>query len=439
MKGRMPWIGALLLATALSAQTRMEDVHSFTLDNGMKFLVIEDHSIPNANYYCTYKVGSRNEYPGITGLSHFFEHMMFNGAKKYGFKQFDRVMEAAGGANNAWTSKNLTAYTDWFPTEAIETIFDLESDRMANLAFVDSVVESERGVILSERITGMENTHFSFLDEQVCGVAYIAHPYSWSVVGHESDIRNWEKEDLVRYWSTYYAPNNCVAVVVGDVQFEQVKSLAEAYFGPIPGREPPRPVHTVEPEQLGEKRIEVHRDVNSPYLEIVWHVPETRHADYFALDILDDILSSGRSSRLYRALVEEKQVAVNFGTGMEDAFDPTVYQFMAVCAQGKTPEDLEAALYEEIERMAAEGPTAQELQKVKNRKLAGFYRQMETINGRASGLGRYEIIFGDYRKLYTAPQAYEAVTAQDIQRVAATYFKKSNRTVGVLKPAEEES
>jgi len=427
----------LLLASQLIGQTRLEDVQSFTLDNGMKFLVVEDHSIPNANFYCTFKVGSRNEYPGITGISHFFEHMMFNGAKKYGFKQFDRVMEAAGGRNNAWTSQNLTSYTDWFPAEGIEKIFDLEADRIAHLAFVDKVVESERGVVLSERITGMENDHFGFLDEQVRGIAFLAHPYRWSVVGYESDIKNWKLEDLQRYWEIYYAPNNCVAVVVGDVKFKQVKKLAEQYFAPIPGRKAPRPVHTVEPEQMGEKRVVVHRQVRSPYLEILWHVPETRHPDYYALDLLDDILGTGRSSRFYQTLVEEKQLAVQFYTDLSDAFDPTVYGVNAVCSRNVAPEALEAAVYEVIDELIENGPTAKELDKVKSRKLASFYRQMETINGRAGGLGRYEIMFGDYKKLYTAPEAYKNVTAADIQRVAKTYFTKKNRTVGILMSEEE--
>ena len=428
----------LLLASLVNGQTRLEDVQSFTLKNGMKFLVVEDHSIPNANFYCTFKVGSRNEYPGITGISHFFEHMMFNGAKKYGFKQFDRAMEAAGGANNAWTSQNLTSYTDWFPAESIDLIFDLEADRIGHLAFEHDVVESERGVVLSERITGMENDHFSFLDEQTRGMAFLAHPYRWSVVGYESDIKNWKLEDLQQYWETYYAPNNCVAVVVGDVQFENVKQLAEKHFASIPSREAPRPVHTVEPKQMGEKRLVVNRQVSTPYLEILWHIPETSHKDYYALDLMDDILATGRSSRLYKVLVEEKQVAVQFFTDFSDAFDPTVYGINAICSRGIAPETLEAVIYAELDRLIENGPTEKELEKVKGRKLASFYRQMETINGRASGLGRYEIMFNDYKKFYTAPAAYQHVTAEDIQRVAKTYFTKNNRTVGILMAAKEE-
>ena len=237
----------LLFTSLLSAQLKVEDVKTFTLKNGMKIIVLEDHSIPNANMYIFFKVGSRNEYPGITGLSHFFEHMMFNGAKKYGPKVFDRVMEAHGGANNAYTSEDVTVYTDFFPSSEMEVIFDLEADRIGYLALDDKMVESERKVVMSERITSMENSNFYLLEEQVKGVAFIAHPYRWSVLGYESDIKNWKKSDLQTYFETFYAPNNAVVVMAGDITLENVKTLTEKYFEPIPAQTPPRPVHTREP------------------------------------------------------------------------------------------------------------------------------------------------------------------------------------------------
>jgi len=281
-----------LVATA-QAVTTAKDVQTFTLNNGMKFLVLEDHSIPNANFYVLWRVGSRNEYPGITGLSHFFEHMMFNGAKKHGPKQFDRVMEANGGANNAYTTNDVTVYTDWFPATALETIFDLEADRIADLNLDDAMVESERGVVASERTTGLENSPWRTLGEEVDGAAFRAHPYSWPVIGHESDIKGWKKSDLQAYFDTYYAPNNAVAVVVGDVNVADVKKLAEQYFAPIPAAEPPRPVHTVEPEQKGEKRVFVKKEsISAPHLLISYKTPATSHPDHYALDMLTTILTA---------------------------------------------------------------------------------------------------------------------------------------------------
>ncbi|MEN9865047.1 MAG: hypothetical protein RL748_637, partial [Pseudomonadota bacterium] len=253
----MKWKLLLLAAgcgLSLSAHSvEANQVKTFTLKNGMKFIVLESSTIPNANMYTFWKVGSRNEVPGVTGLSHFFEHMMFNGSKKYGPKMFDRTMEAKGGANNASTSNDLTVYSNWFPAFALETIFDLESDRIAHLSIDPKMVQSERGVVLSERSTGLENSNNRTLIEELNSVAFTAHPYSWSVIGFESDIKAWTQEDLQRYFHTYYAPNNAVSVIVGDVRFEQVKKLAIQYFDKIPKRALPPKVRTVEPEQRGER------------------------------------------------------------------------------------------------------------------------------------------------------------------------------------------
>lgn len=428
----------LLCSTAVFGQTKVEDVQTFTLDNGMKIIVLEDHSIPNANMYLFWKVGSRNEYPGITGLSHFFEHMMFNGSEKYGPKMFDQTMEAAGGSNNAYTTENVTVYTDWFPSSSLEVIFDLEADRIANLALDDQMIESERGVVLSERSTGLENSNYRMLSEQVKASAFMAHPYRWSVIGYESDIKNWSKEDLQRYFETYYAPNNAVVVIVGDVKLENVKRLAQQYFGPIPAQDPPREVHTEEPEQMGEKRVMVHKKVSTPNVLIAHHVPSTSSSDSYALELMNAILSSGNSSRLYKSLVDEQQLATSVFSYIPESFDPNLMYIYAV-ASGETDEgQLEAAILSELDKLSREGISEQELQKVKNQKLMELYRTLETINGKANTLGSYELYFGDYKKMFSAPQEYEKVTAADIQRVAAQYLKKNNRTIGVLKDQSEE-
>jgi predicted Zn-dependent peptidase len=427
----------LMIAGPASAQTKVEDIREFTLKNGLKFVILEDHSIPNANMYIFFKVGSRNEYPGITGLSHFFEHMMFNGAEKYGPKEFDRVMEAAGGANNAYTNENLTVYTDFFPSSALEVIFDLEADRIGRLALDKKMVESERGVVLSEWTTACENSNSYILSEQVKGAAFLAHPYRWTVLGYESDIRNWSIDDLQRYFDTYYAPNNALVVMVGDINFERVKKMTRTYFESIPSRQPPRPVHTIEPEQRGEKRVYVNKSVSSPNLMIAYHVPQTGSNDYYALDMLDSILSAGKSSRFYSSLVSEQQLALRVSAYMPFALDPNLFYISAVCAAGVDAQTLEKAIYKEIDKIIAEGVSERELQKVKNTKLAGFYRSMETIDGKANTIGAYEIYFGSYKKLFNAPEEYKKVTPDDVKAAAAKYFKKSNRTVGILQTGEE--
>ena len=430
----------LFLAAApvsLFAQPESADVQTFTLPNGMKFLVLEDHSIPNANMYLFWKVGSRNEYPGITGLSHFFEHMMFNGARKYGPKMFDQVMENSGGSNNAYTTEDVTVYTDWFPSTALETMFDLESDRVRDLNFDDKMIESERGVVHSEWRTGLENSNFRALHQHLLSVAFFAHPYSWPVIGYESDIKNWRKEDLQQYFRTYYAPNNCVAVVVGDVRTERVQQLARQYFEPIAAHPPPRPVHTQEPPQQGEKRFSVQKDVSSPNLMIGWHVPAATSPDYYALSLLGAILSEGKSSRLYRSLVDQKQLATQVEASMPASLDPYLFTVFATANAGVTADRLERAILDEIDALIKEGVTEKELQKVKNQQRVRLYRQLETINGKADNLGTYEVFFGAYQKLFAAPEQFESVSAEDVRRVAGQYFTKANRTVGVLQAKAE--
>ncbi|CAA9222608.1 MAG: Protease precursor [uncultured Adhaeribacter sp.] len=428
----------LLTATPLFAQTKASDVKTFTLKNNMKFLVLEDNSIPNANMYLFYKVGSRNEHPGITGLSHFFEHMMFNGAKKYGPKMFDQVMEFNGGSNNAYTTNDVTVYTNWFPASSMEVIFDLEADRIASLSIDSNMVQSERGVVLSERSTGLENSPWRLLIENIEATAFQTGPYHWPVIGYEQDIKNWTKADLEYYFRTYYAPNNCVVVVSGNVKADDVKALAQKYLEPIPAQPAAKLVHLVETPQTGERRITVQKEVASPYLGIAYPVPEAKHPDFYALDVLSSILSSGNSSRLYAALVDKKQLASSVFTNFSATFDASLLGVYAVTNKGKKVEDLENAVYEELEKIRKEGITEKELQKIKNQKLLEFYNQVETINGKSNNIGTYEVFFGDYRKMFDAPAAYNKITTADIKRVANQYLKKSTRTVGVLKTNTEE-
>lgn len=423
----------LLLMANCFAQSNVGDVKTIKLDNGMTVLVLEDHSIPNANMYLFWKVGSRNEYPGITGLSHFFEHMMFNGAKKFGPKQFDRVMEAKGGANNAYTTENVTVYTDWFPNNALETIFELESDRIEHLAIDKKMVESERGVVTSERSTGLENSNFRVLMAEVKGAAFRAHPYGWPVVGHQSDIDNWSMQDLKDYHRTYYAPNNAFVVIAGDVTVAQVTTLAKQYFEPIPAQKPPRKIHTVEPEQKGERRVYTQKaSVTSPNLLMAFHVPATKHKDHYPLQMLSSILGEGKSSRLYRSLIDEQQLATQIFTYLPDSFDPNLIYIYGVAASNVTAKQLEQGIIKEINKVMLDGINSNELAKVKNTAQVDFYRQLATINGKANNLGSYELYYGDYKRMFSAPEQLAQVTKEQVQQVANAYLRKANRIVGVL-------
>src|SRR5262250_3748421 len=238
---------AIVILSAVAPAQQLQ-IKTHTLKNGMKIIIEEDHSIPNVALYIFYRIGSRNERPGTTGLSHFFEHMMFNGAKKYGPGDLDKVMEANGAANNAYTTENVTVYQDWFPRSTLNLIFDIEADRIEYLSFDAKKIESERGVVASERRTSVDADNGGILDEQLQATAFVAHPYQWPVVGWMSDIEHWTMDDLKHHFQMGYAPNNATMVVVGDVSPEEIFKLCEQYIEPIPTHEPPPPVTTVEPE-----------------------------------------------------------------------------------------------------------------------------------------------------------------------------------------------
>ncbi|MFT7687029.1 MAG: zinc protease [Candidatus Azotimanducaceae bacterium] len=422
-----------IIISQFTLATSVEDIKGFTLKNGMEFLILEDHSIPNANMYLFWKVGSRNEAPGITGLSHFFEHMMFNGAKKYGPKEFDRIMESHGGGNNAYTSENITAYTNWFPARAIEKIFELEADRIGNLVIDEKMLESERNVVVSERITGLENSNFRILHEEVKGSAFRAHPYGWSVIGHDSDIKNWRKADLEDYFSTYYAPNNALVVMVGDVELESIKSLAKKYFSNIPANDAPREVHTIEPEQKGERRVFVNKaSAKAQAILIGYKVPESSHIDTFPLDVLGTLLAEGASSRLHRKLVDELELATDLFFYSPMSFDPNLFYLYVEARTGVSIEEIEKVIYQEIENISNGNIEESELDKIKNIKTMDFYHQMETINEKADTIGAYQLFFGGYEKLFQTPETYGAITKADVARVAKKYLNRRSRTVGVL-------
>jgi len=438
------WLLALGVSLTLSCAMAQSPARQFpvvtkTLKNRMKVLVQSDHSIPNVALYIFYRIGSRNEHPGTTGLSHFFEHMMFNGAKKYGPGELDKAMEANGAANNAYTTENTTVYQDWFPRSALDLIFEIEADRIQYLSFDPKKIESERGVVASERRTSVDADNGGILREQLQATAFVAHPYQWPVVGWMSDIEHWTMDDLKHHFEMGYAPNNATMVVVGDVSAEEIFKLCEKYIEPIPTHAPPPPVTTVEPEQMGERRLVVHKPAELPLLMMAYHVPQTNSPDFYALNILRTVLVQGESSRLYQRLVDQDQIALEVEMFQQPAFDPTIAILAVQPKQGVDPQKCEAALYDELEKIKKTPISDSELEKAKNMRLVEFYHQMRTINGRANTIGTYEVFFGDYSKVFDAAKNYAAVTREDVQRVAQKYFGANNRTVATLIPDKTEA
>lgn len=409
-------------------------VSTRTLANGLQVIVWPTHDIPSVVLYNWVHVGSRNEGSGTTGLAHFFEHMMFNGTSRRAQGEFDRLLEASGGSNNAFTSQDVTVYQDWFPRSSLELVLDLESDRLANLAFVPKIVENEREVVYSERRLRVEDSNPAFLEEQVQATAFVAHPYRIPTIGWPSDIKSWTLTDLQNFYRTWYAPNNCTLVLVGDLDPEQAFALAEKYYGPIARGPVAQGVRTTEPEQQGERRLTVERSGQNPLVLVAYHAVAADDARAPALNLLQTILTGGDAARLHRSLVEEHKLAVEISSGWSEGFDPNLYLISATLPEGGSVAQFETALDTELARIVKEGVTAAELARAKNQQAAQFWRGVATLDGKARLLGEFAVMHGDYRKLFTAPAAYEAVTAAQVLAVARDVFKSPQRTVGILQP-----
>jgi zinc protease len=409
-------------------------IEARTLANGLKVVVWPDHDIPNVALYVWYRVGSRNEYPGITGISHYFEHMMFNGTATRPPGEFDRIMEANGGRNNAYTTADVTVYQDWFPRSALDVVFDLEADRMRNLDFDPKVVESERGVVYSERRSSVDNDNFGVLAEQIQATAYVAHPYQFPTIGWPSDIEGWKVEDLKAFYKRYYAPNNAVMFVVGDVTPAEVFELADKHLASLQSQPAPEPVTTREPPQLGERRLKVLRDAQTPLIAMAWHAGAAPERQSRIMEVLLAVLGGGDSSRLHQKLVEQEQAALEIGTMLDEGFDPGLAWIFAVVPKGGDVARTEELIDAELERIARDGPTPAELAKSRNQALASFWHGLETISGKAQALGTYEVFHGDYRRLFEAPQVYESITAEEVRTAASSVLRDDKRTVGILEP-----
>ncbi len=418
------------------AEFRRETIAVRQLDNGLKILLYEDHDIPNIAYYTFFRVGSRNERPGLTGVSHFIEHMMFNGSAAFGPGEFDRIMEFNGGANNAYTSDDMTAYTDWFPKAALEKMMQMEADRMRGLLFDPAVLESERGVVASERRLGVENDNDSLLDETVRATAIMAHPYHWSVIGWMSDILSWKRDEIRAYFRGYYAPNNAVLIVSGDFETEAIMKLIRKYYDDIPRAAPPPAVTTSEPPQIGPRRVQLRKAAQIPSFLAVYHVPGVGHADFPALSLLETILLRGESSRLYRRLVSESQLAIGVSGGVSQTIDPFLFYIQAKPRPGADLELLEKAIEEEIKKITDGGVTALEMEKAVNAARTQFYYPLQTIAGKANMLGQAELVYGGFENLFTLVDRFASVTPVQVQEACRKYLHQDNKTVGTLVPEE---
>jgi predicted Zn-dependent peptidase len=468
------------------SETLDKRVIEHTLKNGMKLLLLERHQSPTVATTIMFKVGSVDEKTGLTGIAHLLEHMLFKGTKTLGTKDFkkekpllDKIDTVAnqldaeerkgdeadknkiemlkadlkklqdehknlvikdefaslyskqGGVGyNAGTSRDMTSYIISLPSNKLELWASIESDRMKNPVLREFY--SERDVVMEERRMSYDNDPQGSLFENFLATAYNAHPYGMPTIGWMTDIKYLPKKEVEKFLKTYYAPNNCAVVIVGDIETKKVIEMMERYFDDIPPQEIPERVWTEEPEQIGERRIEVEFDAN-PSITIGYHKPTLPHHDDYVFDVIDFILGSGRTSRLYKKMVEEKRIAVSVSTfSLPGSRYPNLFTFNGVPRAPHTVKELEEAFYEEVERLKNEPLSQKELEKVINHLEAHFIRQLGSNRGMTDTLAYYQTVAGDWKYIMTHIDRIRKITPEDVMNTAKKYLKKSNRTVAVL-------
>ena len=409
--------------------------HEFILSNGMKVLLVEVPKAPVATVQVWYKVGSRNEVMGRAGLSHMLEHMMFKGTAKYPKGEFSRLIRKNGGTDNAFTSQDFTAYFENLAADRVELALELEADRMQGLVLDRPELTTEREVVKEERRLRTEDDPQGALVEALFAQAYFSHPYHWPVIGWFGDLDAMTLDDLQRHYDTYYSPNNATLIVVGDINADGLLPTIKQLFEPIPRGPEPKPIATIEPEQKGERRFLLKREAQVPFVMIGYRVPNFTSEDSYALDILDSILSHGKSARLYQSLVYEQKSALAVGSeySLLQA-DPGLFYFYALVSPGQKPESVEDALHQEIKRLQTDPPSEQELQRAKNQEEAIHVFEQDSNFRHAMLLGQAESVGAGWRKIDQFVEQIRAVTPKDIQRVARQYLIEDNRTVGTLIP-----
>ncbi|MFQ5949312.1 MAG: M16 family metallopeptidase [Nitrospiria bacterium] len=480
------------LTNGVSAQTLADRVIEHTLSNGLRVLMVERQQVPTISFRIIYNVGSANEVSGITGVAHLYEHMAFKGTETFGTSNYDEerkalaeierlndaiIQEERKGADadperlkalrkrfealeaearkwvvpnelgeiydrhgavgfNASTSRDVTSYVVSLPANRLPLWIAIESDRMANTVLREFY--KERNVVLEERRRSVETSPSGKLYESFLSTAFVAHPYGYPTLGWPSDVRSLSATETARFFKTYYAPNNTIIAIVGDFKAAEVIPLLEASFGVIPPAPPPPRVVTVEPPQRGERRVEVEDDAN-PRLVIGFHKPDLNHPDDAVFDVIDSLLSMGRSSRLHKKLVKEEKIAVSASSssGTPGARYPNLFTISATPRAPHTTREVEKAIYAELDRMKAEPPSQKELEKIITNIDASLIRSLRSNGGMAGRLAYFEAVAGDWRYILRNRDAIAKVSGEDVMRVAKAYFTKKNRTVATLVKREE--
>jgi zinc protease len=427
---------SLILTMTAPAAELAFPIEKHALDNGLMVLLIPDHSAPTVTVQVWYETGSKNERPGITGISHLFEHMMFKGSKNFPKDRFDREVYGNGGINNAWTSFDNTTYYEVMPSDKLAIPLELEADRSRNLQINQTNLTSERNVVINERLWRYDNSPFGAMYEQLFNGAFVAHPYHWLPIGFRSDIDSISLRECLDYYRIHYAPNNSFLIIAGDFDPQGAMKLVEKYYGPIKAEPPPPRVTTIEPAQKGEKRIDYHKTAQLPAIMAGYKMPAGKNPDIIPLQVAGRVLFDGESSRLYHRLVYDEQKAIFVEGSAMVLHDPSLFYVAAQAAPGADIEEVKKEIFEEVDRLKNEPITDEELQKAKNQMETDFINGLQSNEGRAGQVGSFQIDTDDYSNIYSYPDKIQAVTADDVMRVAKQYLIENGRTVINLIPAQ---
>jgi len=413
-------------------------LHEEVLPNGLKVLLLRDINAPLAVFQIWYHAGSINEQTGKTGLSHLLEHMMFKGTHKYGPKSFSRIIKRAGGIDNAGTSRDYVFYYQKLSPDRLHLSIELEADRMQNLIMDPEETLSERDVVMEERRLRYEDDPQNLVYEEVVSAAFRNHPYRRPVIGWMSDLKGITRDDLWKYYKTYYVPNNALIVIAGNIDTDSLMTMIKKEFGAVPKGPDISVIRQGDPEQRGEKRIFVKKEAELPYVLSAYKTPNILHEDSYALEVLAYVLSSGKSARIYKSLIDEQQIALSAGAGyMNIQKYPFLFYFYGTALPGVDIEKVEKALYEEAEKIKKNAPSEREVQKAKNQVEAEFIMGKDSVFFQAEMLAIFEMI-GDWRLKGKYLEGIRMVTPEDVQRVANKYLIEDKRTVGVLVPLKRD-
>ena len=419
----------MLALSSVYAQT--QGVTETKLANGLTVIMKEVHAAPVFTAQVWFKVGSRNEHTGITGISHVLEHMLFGASKNYKKGEITGMVRERGGIDNAATWTDFTYYWELLSTDHLDFALKSLAEKAGNASLLDQELQKERTVVISE-LQGNENNPDRLLYQAVMATAFEAHPYQWPVIGWQSDVEKINRNQLVNYYNSYYHPNNATLVLVGDFDSAKALSLIKKYFSPLKSNPLPRPVYTMEPPQKGTRTVEIRREGSAERVLMGYHVPALTDPDSYALTVLDQILSGGRSSRLYQALVE-KQLATSAWSSSGSRKDPSLFFLGATARQGVNADTLQKALAEQAEIIKTTPPTEQEMQAAKNQLEAYFVFQNDSVSDQGEQLGYYSTI-DSWRFLDTFLPKIKAVTPEQVQAVAQKYLTQANLTIGRFIP-----